>query len=268
VEEPAAEISGHVQTETSDDVFMALPGVVAATEPLSGEQPPGESLPGSTAEDASAVSAPGGAGTDGDEFDGELPEPPDNVREAGRLVPDHWLGLVDPGWSGPDTPPHWAVMGQWRSDADGEIVGWRDNPEYRPSPVMLGWPEPTDPVDSAMQLAATRYGPGEDLARALATAEVAVLVHPDGSPVTAATPEGAPVVPVYTAQPHLSAAGRMASEVLSVDRLLERLPEGHQLYLNPGGPVPALVETEFLLSAMAESRQDVTGVDEGPTASA
>ncbi|MGW1467821.1 type VII secretion system-associated protein [Streptomyces sp. NPDC002308] len=248
---------------------MALPGVVAAPQPLSGEWPPGEPFPepvrpGDSPDGGTPAEADGAE----DGFATEMPEPPENVREAGRLVPDHWLGLVDPGWPGTDTPPHWAVMGQWRSDPDGEIVGWRDNPEYRPSPVMLGWPEPTDPVDTAMQLAATRYGPGEDLARALATAEVAVLVLPDGTPVTAATPEGTPVVPVYTAQPHLSAAGRMASEVLSVDRLLERLPDGHQLYLNPGGPVPALVETEFLLAAMAEAEEAGAGADAGLTSPA
>ncbi|MEU1089383.1 type VII secretion system-associated protein [Streptomyces sp. NPDC005576] len=253
--------------ETSDDAFMALPGVVAAPQPLSGESLPGVPLP-EDSESAAVVGPPADADSAGDDLDTEMPEPPENVREAGRLVPDHWLGLVDPGWAGSETPPHWAVMGQWRSDADGEIVGWRDNPEYRPSPVMLGWPEPTDPVDTAMQLAATRYGPGEDLARALAGAEVAVLVHPDGSPVTASTPEGTPVVPVYTAQPHLSAAGRMAFEVLPADRLLERLPEGHQLYLNPGGPVPALVETEFLLAALADTGQPSGDVsDESMSAS-
>ncbi len=32
--------------------------------------------------------------------DGALPPVPDDIREAGRLAPDHWLGVVDPMWSG------------------------------------------------------------------------------------------------------------------------------------------------------------------------
>ena len=72
--------------------------------------------------------------------DEALPPVPDDIREAARLAPDHWLGVVDPMWYGEGKPPEWAMTGRWRSGLDGEIVEWEDNPDYRPSPRALGWP--------------------------------------------------------------------------------------------------------------------------------
>jgi hypothetical protein len=97
-----------------------------------------------------------------------MPPVPDSVREAARMAPDHWLGMVDPAWNGEDELPPWAMIGQWR-----------ENEDYRPSPSALGWPKPTDDVDAAMQLAATGYGPGEAVTDALAALpEVAVFIPP------------------------------------------------------------------------------------------
>jgi hypothetical protein len=166
-----------------------------------------------------------------------MPVPPQEVVEAAKAAPDHWFAMIDPAWSDPEQAPHWAMVGQWRSNDVGEIVEWSGNDEYRPSPAALRWPEPTDPVDSAVQLAATGYGPAEDVTHALRIAELAVLVRPDGALVTAGTEQGEPVVPAFTAQAHLAWAGRLAFEVLPIARLLERLPVGHELYLNPAGPV-------------------------------
>ncbi|MGW2180949.1 type VII secretion system-associated protein [Streptomyces sp. NPDC001732] len=169
--------------------------------------------------------------------DSAVPPVPDDIRAAARTTPDHWFGMVDPAWSGEGEPPLWAVIGQWRSDADGEIVEWQRNAEYRPSPGMLGWPEPTDDVDAAMQLAATGYGPVGDVALAAIRAELAVLVAPGGGAVSACTPDGDPVVPVFTAPAHLERAGALAHRVLPVAEAFALVPEGQDLYLNPTGPV-------------------------------
>ncbi|MFD7800275.1 type VII secretion system-associated protein, partial [Streptomyces anulatus] len=127
---------------------------------------------------SSAGTATGGTGIDSGEAGTAMPPVPDDIRAAARTAPDHWFGTVDPAWRGEGEPPLWAVIGQWRSDADGEIVEWQRNEQYRPSPGMLGWPEPTDDVDAAMQLAATGYGPVEDVALAAIAAELAVRVAP------------------------------------------------------------------------------------------
>ncbi|MGW7575945.1 type VII secretion system-associated protein [Streptomyces sp. NPDC054765] len=192
-----------------------------------------------------------------------MPPVPDSIREAAKLAPDHWLGMVDPTWSGDGAPPAWAVVGQWRSGVDGEIAEWRDNEDYRPSPTALGWPEPADDVDAAVQLAATGYGPGEDVTTALAALpELAVFVTVSGDPLPAAAPDGeTPVVPVFTSPVYLHMSGRLAFELLSVTEVLDRLPEDHLLYLNPSAPVSMTVETEALREALASGNPD-TAEDE------
>ena len=181
-----------------------------------------------------------------------MPPVPDSIREAARLAPDHWLGMVDPFWTGEDAPPSWAVVGQWRSSLEGEIVEWRDNEEYRPSPSGLGWPEPADDVDAAMQLAATGYGPGEAVTEALAALpEAAVFVTADGDPLPATAPDGTTrVIPVFTSPVYLHTAGRLAFELISVRELLDRLPVDHLLYLNPSAPVSMTVDTDMLREAL------------------
>jgi hypothetical protein len=206
-------------------------GDTRSAEPVAGGDAPGERIEGATE---------------------AMPPVPDSIREAGRIAPDHWLGMVDPAWTGEGEPPSWAMVGQWRSSPEGEIVEWRDNKEYRPSPSALGWPEPADDVDAAVQLAATGYGPGEAVTDALAVLpEVAVFVTPDGGPLPATAPDGATrVIPVFTSPAYLHAAGRLAYERMSVRSLVDRLPADHVLYLNPSAPVSMTVDTAMLIEAL------------------
>jgi hypothetical protein len=212
------------------------------------DQPKAAALPGGATGETAKTASPASV----EPPSAEMPPVPDDIREAARLAPDHWLGMVDPAWSGEGPPPEWAMVGQWRSDESGQVVEWQKNEDYRPSPAMLGWPEPVDPVDAAVQLAATGYGPGEEVTRALADAELAVLVRADGQPVTAATTEGTAVVPAFTSPPYLELAGPLAYEVMPVTVLVDRIPEEHLLYLNPTGPIPVVMEAESLRAAIAE----------------
>jgi hypothetical protein len=187
-----------------------------------------------------------------------MPPVPDSIRETARLAPDHWLGMVDPAWKVDGEPPSWAVVGQWRSSPEGEIVEWRENDEYRPSPAALGWPEPADDVDAAVQLAATGYGPGEAVTEALAAVEeVAVFVTPAGDPLAAKAPDGrTPVIPIFTSPVYLHAAGGLAFELMDLWELVDSLPEDHVLYLNPSAPVSMKVDTEILLEALERAGAD------------
>ncbi|MFJ9562766.1 type VII secretion system-associated protein [Streptomyces fuscichromogenes] len=210
--------------------------------------------------------APDATAADGEQIEGateNMPPVPDEIREAARLAPDHWLGMVDPTWNGDGPPPEWAVVGQWRSGLDGEIVEWRDNESYRPSPKALGWPDPADDVDAAVQLAATGYGPGEDVTQALAVLpEAAVFVTPAGDPLPATAPDGkTAVVPLFTSPVYLHASGRLAFELMTVPEILDRLPEDHLLYLNPSAPVSMTVETDILREALDGTAAEVTEGD-------
>lgn len=193
-----------------------------------------------------------------------VPAPPDDVREAARHAPDHWFGMLDPAWRArheeeDEAPPVWAVLGQWRSDSRGEIVEWQDNTAYRPSPAMMGWPRPTDPVDAAAQLAATGYGPHEDVAVAVVQARLAVLTAPHGGPVLACAPDGTPVVPVFSQAAHLHAAGALAHQLLPAEEVFAWVPDGYELCVNPAGPAPARLSVADLENAVAALTARATG---------
>ncbi|MFJ2261532.1 type VII secretion system-associated protein [Streptomyces sp. NPDC087844] len=248
---------------TTDEDTMANPGEARDAKTVEDAETPVSSAPSPATFHTESVRAgsrtdngPGTAVHSGilEGVDG-LPIP-DEIREAGRSVPDQWLDMVDPAWSGEGEPPKWASVGRWRTGLDGEIEEWQDNPEYRPSPRALGWPEPEDDVDKAIQLAATGYGPGEAVPRALADREVAVLASPGGGPLATVTPGGDPAVPLFTSLVHLHTAGRFGFELISAVELLDRLPEGHLLHLNPSAPVSMMLEPDALREA-AEARTDV-----------
>ncbi|MFJ5227494.1 type VII secretion system-associated protein [Streptomyces sp. NPDC088400] len=179
--------------------------------------------------------------------DEPMPEPPQEVIEAARLLPDQWVSVPDPAWSGDGVPPDWAVPGRWRTDSTGEITQWADNEDYRPSPDALGWPTPTDPVESAIQLAVTGYGPAEEVLRTLAAAKVAVLTGPDGEPLAVRSSEGGPVIPVFTSPAYYRVVGAFAARLVPVADLVGQLPDGHSLYVNPTGPAGMVMETEALV---------------------
>ncbi|MEU9528496.1 type VII secretion system-associated protein [Streptomyces sp. NPDC049952] len=181
------------------------------------------------------------------------PVPPEEFVQAARLAPDHWLYLSDPAWQGDGPPPEWAVVGQWRSDSEGEIVEWEDNEDYRPSPEAMGWPEPADDVDRAIQLATTGYGPVEDVTSALARTEVAVLITADGAPVSASASDGTAVVPVFTSPRHLQAAGQLGFERMPVTDLLGRVPSGHHLCLNSTAAVSMVLAVDGLAETLRDA---------------
>ncbi|MEU5710220.1 MULTISPECIES: type VII secretion system-associated protein [Streptomyces] len=183
-----------------------------------------------------------------------LPIPPPEIISAARFARGQWLREVDPFWADEEDVPSWAIVGEWQTDSRGLIVAWRPNDDYRPSPLALGWAEPTDPVDEAMQAAATGFGPVGAVLEALVEAEeVAVLTTLDGSFVTALSHDGAEVVPVYTAPDQLLGVGRLTAHTAPVAELLDGLPDGHEFYLNPAGPVAMRVRTEALREAVREA---------------
>ncbi|MFF3503121.1 type VII secretion system-associated protein [Streptomyces sp. NPDC003247] len=179
-----------------------------------------------------------------------MPDAPRHVVEAAEEAPGHWFGLPDPAWTGEWPPPGWTVVGEWRADDTGQLVEWRHNPDYVPSPTARGWARPTDAVDDAVQRAAAGYGQDDEVPDLLAGAEVAVFVTPAGEPVTAVAPDGTPVVLAFTSEAHLTGAGRLTYEIHDVPDLAARLPEGHQLYLNASASVSMCVDPEALRRAI------------------
>ncbi|WP_446749848.1 type VII secretion system-associated protein [Streptomyces sp. LamerLS-316] len=178
----------------------------------------------------------------------DLPGIPEAVKAAARQAPGHWIGVADPEWAEERTPPEWAVLGEWRSDDEGGVGEYRANPAYRPSGRMLGWPEPTDPVDAAAQRAATGYGTVEAALAALAEADVTVVRGPDGGPLTAAGRDGAPVVLLFTSPAHEFMSPALHHDILPAAELARSLSApGTLLMVNAAAAAPLLVPADSLL---------------------
>ncbi|WP_184761794.1 type VII secretion system-associated protein [Streptomyces griseoloalbus] len=222
---------GERQEGRHGDVFAAPddPGPAAAPRPSAHEPPAPEP---SVADATEAV---------------DTPEIPEAVRDAARRAPGHWIGVVDPEWTERRTPPEWAVLGEWQSDENGGVGDYRANPAYRPSARVLGWPEPTDPVDAAAQRAATGYGSVDEALAALAEAEVTVVRGPDGGPLTAAGRDGAPVVLLFTSPAHEFMSAALRHDTLPARELARSLSgSGTLLMVNAGAAAPLLVPADGL----------------------
>ncbi|MEV6171947.1 type VII secretion system-associated protein [Streptomyces sp. NPDC051954] len=194
----------------------------------------------------------------------DTPEIPEAVRAAARRAPGHWIGVVDPEWTEERTPPEWAVLGEWQSDESGAVGDYRPNPAYRPSARVLGWPEPTDPVDAAAQRAATGYGSVEEALAALAEADVSVVRAPDGGPLTAAGLDGAPVVLAFTSSAHEFMSEALRHDTLPARELARSLSgSGPLLMVNAGAAAPLLVPADSLLGPLREP-----GAESAPAADA
>ncbi|MFJ2478499.1 type VII secretion system-associated protein [Streptomyces sp. NPDC087659] len=179
---------------------------------------------------------------------------PSDIRTAARIAPDHWIGMVDPAWRGDGTPPNWAIVGEWRSGTTGEIEEWRENDNYRPSPDALGWPAPTDDIDEAVQRASTGYGSAEDVYRLLAKADVRVPIGPDDRILATRTPDGDPAIPVFTSDEYLRSANTPGSRAMPSTELIDEMPTGHCVLINPTAVVSMKLEKEGLQAAIADAQ--------------
>jgi hypothetical protein len=161
--------------------------------------------------------------------------------------------MVDPEWQQDGMPPEWAVLGEWQSDESGEVGDYRPNPAYRPSARVLGWPEPTDPVDAAAQRAATGYGSVAEVFAVLAEAEITVVRGPDGGPLRAAGLDGAPVILSFTSPAHEFMSAALRHDTVPAQELARSLRgSGALLMVNAGAAAPLLVPVDRLLDALPE----------------
>ncbi|MDQ0792530.1 type VII secretion system-associated protein [Streptomyces sp. B1I3] len=210
----------------------------------------------------------------GDTVASDTPGIPEAVRAAARRAPGHWIGVVDPEWTEERTPPEWAVLGEWQSDENGGVGEYRANPAYRPSARVLGWPEPTDPVDAAAQRAATGYGPVEAALAALAEADVTVVRGPDGGPLTATGRDGAPVVLLFTSPAHEFMSAALLHDTLPARELARSSGgPGTMLMVNAAAAAPLLVPADSLPGPVGDAGGERASaveavVEEGPGAPA
>ncbi|MCX9191562.1 hypothetical protein C3Y87_09070 [Carbonactinospora thermoautotrophica] len=166
--------------------------------------------------------------------DSQAPPVTPELRARARENPGQRIPMVDPLYRGRgEVPPH-GIAGFWEVDDQGELARYEHNPDYRPSPRARGWPDPTDPVDDAVQLLASGHASEEALIDALARATVTVAVTGNDA-IRVIENEQDPEVAVFTAPRHLP-EGDHRWRQYPVRDLIGVLPPGCALAINLNSP--------------------------------
>ncbi|GAA0532071.1 hypothetical protein GCM10011581_16550 [Saccharopolyspora subtropica] len=175
------------------------------------------------------------------------------MREQALKQPNSWLYVVDPIFTDPNAEvPPWGFIGGYRVDEQGEITDdFSPNPNYRPSPVALRLPAPTNDVERALQLTTTGYAQGHTLLTAMLDAELILFAQPQGSGLfTMEHESGRRQLQVFTSEAFLP------SNWTTWQRMTGRQLAGHHLggidiQVNPTSPVKARLPGEELVKAAA-----------------
>lgn len=159
------------------------------------------------------------------------------MREEARRNPGGWIYAVDPAFDpGGEVPPY-GIVGAWRVDDRGEITGeFKPNPNYRPSPRALELPPATDPLDEAVQLAATGHGP-ESRVRELFLEREVYLFDLGGGVIHVVDDDRGPKVQVFSSEEHLPQRDQYQWQRLRGRDLAARVAPGCDIEINPGGRV-------------------------------
>ncbi|MBB5803417.1 hypothetical protein F4560_003185 [Saccharothrix ecbatanensis] len=148
--------------------------------------------------------------------------------------PGDWAVLVDPEWRPrfPDEqPPAEAMVGGWPLDEEGNLGLFQPNPDFVPA----GDASPTDPVDAVLRLVARGEADVDALIPTIRNAVLEVAVSDDGQLMIGAAPDGVPCVAVATAAVHRKRVGTEHWGQVTADDLVQVLPEGTDILLNPDG---------------------------------
>ncbi|MFF8259186.1 type VII secretion system-associated protein [Streptomyces virginiae] len=173
----------------------------------------------------------------------------ESMRAEAARNPGSWVYAIDPFVDPAGRVPPYAILGAWKVDDQGEITDeFRGNSKYRPSPQVMGMSEPTDPVDAAIQLAASGYGPEAEVCKTLVASSVFLTLEAAiGIGGEAGAVQGRCIVEVFTDVRH---APSVVPELRKMDvrRLAASLPIDSYLKLNPGSSVSVEVPVVDLLN--------------------
>ncbi|WP_309501070.1 type VII secretion system-associated protein [Saccharopolyspora gloriosae] len=173
------------------------------------------------------------------------------MREQAAKQPNTWLYVVDPIFSDPNAEvPPWGFIGGYRVDERGELTDdFSPNPNYRPSPVALRLPAPTNDVERALQLTTTGYAQAPTLLAALLDAELILFAQPQGSGLfTMDHDSGRRQLQLFTSDGYLP-ANWTSWQRMTGRQLVERNPTGMDLQINPTSQVKARVPAEDLIKS-------------------
>ncbi|GAA4859605.1 hypothetical protein GCM10025787_50420 [Saccharopolyspora rosea] len=192
------------------------------------------------------------------------------MREQAKKQPNTWLYVVDPIFTDPSAEvPPWGFIGGYRVDEHGEITDdFSPNPHYRPSPVALRLPAPTNDVERALQLTTTGYAQGHALLTAMLDAELILFAQPQGSGLfTLEHESGRRQLQAFTSEaylpPNWTTWQRMTGRQLAAGGIA-----GLDVQVNPTSPIKARIPGEDLLKAAAAVPPKAPQVPMSPPAGA
>jgi hypothetical protein len=172
------------------------------------------------------------------------------MRAGARANPNSWLYVIDPSFGQDDDVPPWGVVGAYPVDERGEIgEGFSPNADYRPSPVALRLPVPSNALEDMLQLIHARHREQRELLPAVL--EATLLLYSGSADDHGVTGfpnhDGKVMVPACTSAAHVPSNWPGWREVRGRD--LVGMLYGHPLVVNPAGPITALVPAEHLVNA-------------------
>ncbi|MGH2749003.1 MAG: type VII secretion system-associated protein [Actinomycetota bacterium] len=181
-----------------------------------------------------------------------VPPVTDTVRAQARENPGAWVYVIDPSFNVDGEVPPFGIVGAWKVDDRGEITGdFRHNPNYRPSPLALDIPPPTDSLDEAVHRAATGYGTEDDLVDTLLDHDLLLIQGNEGGIFVAHDDRGR-FVQVFSSDEHLperwSAWPRMRGRDLAA-----LVTPDCDLEVNPESPARVRIPGKDLAAALQQS---------------
>ncbi|MGW1055736.1 type VII secretion system-associated protein [Streptomyces sp. NPDC002521] len=184
-----------------------------------------------------------------DESHPAVPPVSDAVRAQAAKMPGSWVYAIDPYFEPAGKVPSYGIVGAWKVDNRGNVTKeFQHNPRYRPSPRARGMKEPTDHLDSVIQLASTGYASDLDMQNALLRSVVYVIPTSTGVVEPHLQDGNRFVVGIYTSPVHVPSAVPEVQRVLFQD-VLRDLPEHVILKLNPHSSVSAEVAIDDIRRA-------------------
>ncbi|MFI7135111.1 type VII secretion system-associated protein [Nonomuraea sp. NPDC050153] len=165
----------------------------------------------------------------------ETPPVSDELRAAARANPGQWLYVIDEYFDPDGEVPPFGVAGAWQVDEHGQIGEFRPNPNYLPSPLTLGYPEPTDELDAAIQFGSAGYLDDARIAPLFVDADVLTGIGDDDR-VPLFGDHDDLAAHAYTARDHLPATlpdGVREWRGIRGGALIALLPPGAGVAINP-----------------------------------
>jgi hypothetical protein len=190
-------------------------------------------------------------------MDPDVPPITDELRRHALNVPGSWIYSIAPGYDAEGEVPGSAIVGAWQVDQDGQLGDFVPNPGYQPSSVSRPSPS-NDPVEQAIQRAATGTGTDGDVISALAGATIYLPVNSEHELIAYAGADADTATVALFTDPSKGPSNVPFLLPSSIEDLLAQLPDDNEIVINPATNVTVVATTGELrraISAFTEAQQ-------------